>query len=47
MYIYAKEKKLEKDGFGSKKLRILRGQKQKQKIAAELLTKEIRSLKVI
>ena len=47
MYIYSKCEKLEKDGFGSKKLRILRGQKQKQKIAAELITKEIRSLKVI
>lgn len=47
MYIYVKYEKLEKDGFGSKKLRILRGQKQKQKIAAELITKRIRSLKVI
>lgn len=47
MYIYAKGEKLEKDGFGSKKLRILRGQKQEQKIAARLITKEIRSLKVI
>lgn len=47
MYIYAKCEKLGKDGFGSKKLRILRGQKQKQKIAARLITKEIRSLKVI
>ena len=47
MYIYAKGEKLEKKGFGSKKLRILRGQKQKQKIAAELITKRIRSLKVI
>ena len=30
MYIYAKEKKLEKDGFGSKKLGIL-GVKNKSK----------------
>ena len=47
MYIYANCEKLEKNRFGSKKLGILRGQKQKQKIAAELITKRIRSLKVI
>ena len=46
MYIYVFWEKLEKDGFGSKKLGILRGQKQKQKIAAELLTKRIRSKEV-
>ena len=46
MYIHAKCEKLEKDRFGLKKLRILRGQKQKQKIAARLITKEIRSLMV-
>ena len=46
MYIYTKCEKLEKDGFGSKKLGILRGQKQKQKFAAELFTKRIRSKEV-